>query len=294
MSFERGQFRMSITSSCNMKCIYCHNEGNNCKSMLKIEDIKRILDNSKDIGLKEVRLTGGDPLVHPDIYEICRMIKEDFNLIVTINTNCILIDKLIRLIEDGYISRVVVGLDYFDGKISKNSPIGVSSKTILNNILRVKNTGCDVSISTVYTNNDDELKKIVSWGIDNRIRIKIIEVEKNEIAKSSSKDYLNMQNNIIKEFNLREEYDENEELNGYLDNYRAVSFFHSLCRLRRCDICKKIQLRITSNGIMKTCLYYNNQDENLLEGNTNEKIKKIINREVDYHYDKELVINEKE
>ena len=294
MSFERGQFRMSITSSCNMKCVYCHNEGNSCASMLSLDNIKKILDASKDIGLKEIRLTGGDPLVHPQIYEICRMIKEDYHLIVTINTNCILIERLLELIKSGFVSRVVVGLDYFDRKKKKNSPIGLSSKEILSNILKVKNTNCDVSISTVYTNNDEELEKIVAWGIENRIRIKIIEVEKNEIAHTSSKDYLNMQNSIMKKFNFKEVIDDNDEVNGYLGDFRAVSFFHSLCRLRRCDICKNIQLRISSNGIMKTCLYYNNQDENILEGNINEKIKKIINRKVDYHYDKDLIVDEEE
>ena len=164
----------------------------------------------------------------------------------------------------------------------------------MSNILKVKNANCDVSISTVYTNNDEELEKIVAWGIENRIRIKIIEVEKNEIAHTSSKDYLNMQNSIMKKFNFKEVIDDNDEVNGYLGDFRAVSFFHSLCRLRRCDICKNIQLRISSNGIMKTCLYYNNQDENILEGNINEKIKKIINRKVDYHYDKDLIVDEEE
>ena len=175
---QKGQFRISITSNCNMKCVYCHNEGNNCTSILTIDDIKTILNNSYGIGLNEIRLTGGDPLVHPQIFEICKLIKEKYKLNISINTNCILIDKLLNLILNGFISRVVVGLDYIDGKISKNSPIGVSSKEILDNILKIKNTGVDVSISTVYNNNYNDIEKIVKWGLKNKIRIKIIEIEK--------------------------------------------------------------------------------------------------------------------
>lgn len=57
LEIPRNEYRMSIISSCNMKCIYCHNEGNNCVSMLKIEDIEKIIKDSKEFGLKGIRLT---------------------------------------------------------------------------------------------------------------------------------------------------------------------------------------------------------------------------------------------
>ena len=81
------------------------------------------------------------------------MISEKYNLDIGINTNCIEIEKLIYMIKHKWINRVIVGLDYFDKDISKNSPVGVSSKQILDNILKIKSFGCDVSISSVY--NDD-------------------------------------------------------------------------------------------------------------------------------------------
>lgn len=57
LEIPRNQYRMSIISSCNMKCVYCHNEGNNSISMLKIEDIEKIIKDSLDYGLKAIRLT---------------------------------------------------------------------------------------------------------------------------------------------------------------------------------------------------------------------------------------------
>lgn len=57
LEIPRNQYRISIISSCNMKCVYCHNEGNDCISMLKIEDIEKIIKESEDLGLKEIRLT---------------------------------------------------------------------------------------------------------------------------------------------------------------------------------------------------------------------------------------------
>lgn len=57
VEIPRNQYRMSIISSCNMRCVYCHNEGNNSVSMLKIEDIEKIIKDSKGFGLKAIRLT---------------------------------------------------------------------------------------------------------------------------------------------------------------------------------------------------------------------------------------------
>ena len=57
LEIPRNQYRMSIISSCNMKCVYCHNEGNNEISMLKLEDIEKIIKDSKEDGLKAIRLT---------------------------------------------------------------------------------------------------------------------------------------------------------------------------------------------------------------------------------------------
>ena len=57
LEIPRNQYRMSIISSCNMKCVYCHNVGNNEISMLKLEDIEKIIKDSKEYGLKAIRLT---------------------------------------------------------------------------------------------------------------------------------------------------------------------------------------------------------------------------------------------
>lgn len=283
LCLPKNEFRISITSSCNMKCVYCHNEGNKTKSMLSIDDIRVILDNAKNIGMTKIRLTGGEPLIHPQIMEICQILAEEYHLKVGINTNGIEINKLLQMIKNGWIDRVIVGLDYFDEKISKQSPIGRSSKEILNNILAIKNSGCQVSISNVYNNDYDNIYNLVKWCIDNRIRIKIIEVIKNEIHDSSDIDYLIMRDKILKDFNLETKIDDLEEYNGYIDGFRVVSFFTSLCRLRRCDLCKKIHLRITSEGKIKQCIHYSDNDRSVIDGNVRENILNELKREVDYH-----------
>lgn len=289
MNLPRNEFRMSITSSCNMQCTYCHNEGNVQSGRLSIDDIEKIVNAAKEYGIEEVRLTGGDPMVHPQIYEICDILHNKYGLRISINTNCVSYQKLKTLIMNGWINRVVVGLDYFDSAISKDSSIGVSSSVILDRILDIKNNGCDVSISTVFNDDYDNKKNIVDWCVKNGIRVKIIEIEKNEVYFSSDVNYLKMQHQIINGFKFDTiVIDELGEYNCYINNKKIVSFFPSFCRLRRCDLCKKIQMRITSSGFLKPCLYYDDQDEKIVNCSEKEiarKIGKVLKRTINYHID---------
>ena len=287
----KNQFRISITSACNMKCVYCHNEGNTKCSVLTIDKIRKLIEETYEFGLEEIRLTGGDPLIHPQLYNICEMIAEEFNLRIGINTNLIAYEKLKVLIDKGWIHRVVVGLDYFDGKISKNSPIGKSSKEILENILKIKDK-VDVSIATVFNGDYDNIYSIVKWGIENGVRVKVIEIERNEICKTSDKDYLEMRDKLINSFDFDIKVDDLEEINCYINNKKCVSFFPSLCRLRRCDLCKKIQLRVTSQGQVKSCLYYDDGDFSCYDEEVKNNVKKLLKSPVNYHYDPKLVIRE--
>ena len=197
LQLPKNEYRISITSGCNMKCVYCHNEGNKVINQLTKDDIEALIVNSYDLGLEQVRLTGGEPLIHKEIFDICQMLAEKYHLKVGINTNIIEIDKLMYMIEKGWIYRVVVGLDYFDAPISKQSPVGISSKQALENILRVKESGVNVTISTVYNGDYDNLSKLVNWSHENGIRIKILEEVKNEIAETTDVEYLKMKEKIL-------------------------------------------------------------------------------------------------
>lgn len=279
----KNEFRISIISACNMKCVYCHNEGNTKISMLYIEDIKEIIEKSYGLGMTNVRLTGGEPLIHPQIFEICKMLTEEYGLKVGINTNCIESEKLLQLIECGWIDRVIVGLDYYDNKISKLSPIGKSSKEILESILKIKEKGCDVTISNVYNNDYDNIYNLVKWCLDNKIRIKIIELIENKICENSDINYLQMRDSIIRDFNFDIRIDDLGEYHCYKEDFRIVSFFPSLCRLRRCDLCKKIHLRITSEGNIKQCIHYNDNDRSVLGEDGRMNIVRELISEVNYH-----------
>jgi len=249
----KHELRISITSACNMACVYCHNEGNCEHAFLTVNDVRNIVESAKGLGLESVRITGGEPLVSREIHAICKMLAEEYHLKVGINTNGIKIDTLLELIHAGWISRVVVGLDYFNHAISKKSPIGVPSSVILENVLKIKDAGCDVCVDTVYDGDYSNVSQMTAWAINHHIRIKIIE-EVVPGRTGANPEYDSMKEHILKDFSLTPRVDDMGETNGYLGTFRAVSFFHSFCRLGDCAACKKLPVRITSSMIAKTCI----------------------------------------
>lgn len=283
MELPQNSYRISIISSCNMKCEYCHNEGNKTVNMLSKVDIENLIKNSFDFNIKSVRLTGGEPLIHPEIIEICKMLTEKYKLKVGINTNCIEIEKIKEIVKNGWCSRVVVGLDFFDSPVSKKSPVGVSSQEILSNIIELKNLGCDVSISKVYVNDEINTMRLVEWSINNSIRIKIIEVIKNERFNATSEEFIKIRNKIIKEYNMEIKKDQFNEVSGYINNNRVITFFHSHCRVGECDICKKIHLRVTSTGKLKQCMYTELDDIDFKIGNVHDNIEKYLARPAKFY-----------
>ena len=254
MDLKKKQLRISITSICNMKCVYCHNEGNKDISSLTKNQVKEIVD--KYTNVDSIRITGGEPLISPYIEDICKMLTEEYKIKVEINTNGIEIEKIIKLINKGWVKKIVVGLDYFDKKISKNSQFGKSSEEIKNNILLIKNLNCEVCIDAVYNEEDDSTENIIKWALDKDIQVRVIEIAKNRVDDEYSNKYMLFENKVISKIDLNWQLDdEMKEWFGIKNNKTMIKFYHSLCRLNACEICAKLPLRITSRGKIKSCLW---------------------------------------
>lgn len=72
-----------------------------------------------------------------------------------------------------------------------------------------------------------------------------------------------------------------EELNGAKNGKVLVKFYHSLCRLGLCNICKRVPFRITSSGIARPCILTSSTDVDLFDGDIHENIIKVMQQEID-------------
>ena len=161
---EIDYLRISLTDKCNLRCIYCMEEKDNKfieeEKLLSREEIKRITNLFSKVGVKKVRLTGGEPLVRRDILEIMKDLNsiEDIKEIY-ITTNGILLDKYLEDFKALGLTGVNISLDSLKKDNFKNlTRLGDLDK-VLNAIDKALDLGIKVKINTVLIKgiNDDEI-----------------------------------------------------------------------------------------------------------------------------------------
>ena len=113
--------RISVTDRCNFRCVYCmprevfdasykflpHS------AILSFEEIARVAGIFVGLGVKKIRLTGGEPLVRKDLHKLVAQLK-NLQVEVTLTTNGSLLAKHARALADAGLDRVTVSLDSLD------------------------------------------------------------------------------------------------------------------------------------------------------------------------------------
>ena len=111
--------RISVTDACNLRCRYCMPEegpsGCNCKRNLSADEIVEIASAASRLGMKKLRITGGEPLVRRDIVELTRRLGEIPGVEdMSMTTNGTLLKSLARELFDAGIHRINISLDTLD------------------------------------------------------------------------------------------------------------------------------------------------------------------------------------
>ena len=128
--------RISVTDRCNFRCDYCmpvekygHNHDFLPKSeILSFEEIAIIVESMLKLGLKKVRITGGEPLLRKDICGLISMIRNlDQDLDIAMTTNGTLLGKYANKLFDAGLNRVTVSLDAIESELFKE--LSNSNKT---------------------------------------------------------------------------------------------------------------------------------------------------------------------
>ena len=93
--------RITITNKCNENCLYCHHDGmDDSQEEMNADEIYRICEIAKNIGVRKIRLSGGEPLIRKDIVEIVSKIASlDFDDI-SITSNGTLLGKYAKDLKE--------------------------------------------------------------------------------------------------------------------------------------------------------------------------------------------------
>lgn len=266
--------RISVTDRCNFRCDYCmpiekygHNHNFLPKSeILSFEQITIIVESMLKLGLKKVRITGGEPLLRKDICLLISMIRNlDSELDIAMTTNGTLLGKYANKLFQAGLNRVTVSLDAIEADLfRKLSSTNITPEHILSGISSAINAGLPVKVNTVIIKNynDDQIIPLVRTFHSMNIPIRFIEYMDVGGTKNWNYDQVvtgqEIRDVITESFGnvSANESDYYGEVSNYwrLKDGYIIGFIESVSN-PFCSSCTRA--RISANGNMYTCLFAN-------------------------------------
>lgn len=306
---EIDYLRISLTERCNLRCLYCMPDWN-CKELnrenrnesreeITLEEIRELVQLFASLGIKKVRLTGGEPLLRKDILEIVNEISKTQGIEeVTLTTNGILLENMIENLEKAGIKRVNISLDTLDEYEYRKITRGGDIEKVLRAIEKCLNLGIKVKINCVITNfqNLNSLEKLLELTIKSDIDLRFIEMMPIGYGKEyrgiDGKTLLHHITEIyeLKNLNLLEGTSRYYQIDGAMGR---VGFINPMSQCF-CGSCNKI--RITSDMKLKPCLSSENRIDlrEILASELSFCEKKNIIEKIIYNRDEKNIFNKKD
>lgn len=181
---EISYLRMSVTELCNLRCRYCMPADGICKKahedMLTEDEMAQAVRAAAALGIKKLRITGGEPLVKKNIVSICRRCAETDGIReLCITTNGVLLPALAKPLREAGVSRVNLSLDTLDeAKFKYITRIGTLSQT-LDGLHAALEAGFDrVKINAVLVGgfNDGEIPALAGLTRRYPVDVRFIEL----------------------------------------------------------------------------------------------------------------------
>ena len=263
--------RLSITDVCNFKCGYCLPNGyqvdkSDNRKFLHLDEIKRLAMVFSKLGVSKIRITGGEPTVRKDFFEIIKILKEVGIKKVSITTNGYHLDKKAKMLFDSGLNGINISIDSLDRNIFKSITGHDRLPEILKGIQILQDLNFEnIKVNAVLLNNINASEKdFNSWGKfikTNKVDFRFIELmqtgdnldyfRKYHISSKIFKEYLNKNNWIYQTLGK----DTGPSINYINPDYKGK--FGIIAPYSK-DFCKSCnRLRITSRGDLRLCLFGN-------------------------------------
>ena len=177
--------RVSVTDRCDFRCVYCMSENMQFlpkKELLTLEELDRMCSTFVDLGVKKLRITGGEPLVRRDIMtffqSMSRHLERGALEELTLTTNGSQLARFAQPLYDAGVRRVNISLDTLDEeKFARVTRWGRLAQ-VLKGVDAAQAAGLKVKINAVALKdfNEDELITMTQWCASRDIALTWIEV----------------------------------------------------------------------------------------------------------------------
>ena len=181
---EIDYLRISLTDRCNLRCIYCmpaEGVGKLTHSqVLSIEETAEIAAAAVSLGIRKIRLTGGEPLVRRGLTDLVRLLRPLPGLEeLALTTNGILLPELAQPLRDAGLDRVNISLDTLDGeKYRRITRVGTLEQALAG-IEAAERAGLDpIKLNAVLIGgvNDDEIPALAALTKEKPYEMRFIEL----------------------------------------------------------------------------------------------------------------------
>ena len=264
--------RLSITDVCNFKCGYCLPNGyqidkSDNRKFLHLDEIKRLSKVFSKLGVQKIRLTGGEPTVRKDFFDIIKILKNEAGIKkVVITTNGYHLDDKAKMLVDSGLNGINISIDSLDRNTFKTITGHDRLPEILRGIQNLQNLNFDnIKVNAVLLNNINASEKdFDTWANfikKNKVDFRYIELmrtgdnldyfNKYHVTSKVFKEYLDKNNWIYQTFGK----DAGPSLNYINPEYKGKFGIIAPYSKDFCKTCNR--LRITSRGDLRLCLFGN-------------------------------------
>jgi len=194
--------RLSVTDRCDLRCQYCMPKGfkdfAEPGGWLSFEELTRLVAVFARLGLRHLRLTGGEPLVRRDLPVLVRMLAEIPGLAaISLSSNCMRMEKLAGPLAEAGVKRLNVSLDSLRPERFREITGGGWLDKVLRGIEAAREAGMwPIKINTVAMKgfNDDEFDDLIAYCVEHGYALRFIEtMPVGDTGRQALGSYLNLQ-----------------------------------------------------------------------------------------------------
>jgi cyclic pyranopterin phosphate synthase len=259
--------RISVTDRCNFRCVYCMPaEGLQWlpkDEILTFEELTRLLSIFVTLGVRSLKVTGGEPTVRADLPKLVRMFRDvGPDLDVSITTNGVLLDRLAQPLAEAGLDRATVSCD----SLLRHRFVEMTRRDALEKVLAGLRAAEAAGLTPIKINcvviggtNDDEVVDFARWARETGYEIRFIEYMPLDAEHAWERAKVVPSARIIEAINAVFPLESSGRDVEPATTYRfadgapgAVGMIASVTE-PFCDTCNR--LRITAEGQFRSCLF---------------------------------------
>ncbi len=187
--------RISVTEHCNFRCTYCSPaEGTPFfarKDHLQVEEYDRLIGIFAALGVRHMRFTGGEPLIHPHLHTLIKAAHRHGIGKISVSTNGLLLSRKAALLQKSGVNNLNISLDSLEPEVFARVTRGGNLQEVLQGISAAVTAGIPrikLNVVLMRTENEHNLADLVRYALAEHIDIRFIETMPLGQAGSQAQD----------------------------------------------------------------------------------------------------------